>query len=533
MIPTTRFTLAALASLAFAIPFTAFAEDVVTKTDGGKLKGKVLVDAPDVVKIKTAGGVITLPRDEVQSVQREKDVAEQLSTRIKEIEKAQTAAKWLELAGWCDEHDLWVAELDALKKVVKLDPDNEKAWVQLGYRQLKGKWVPEGEYYAAQGWSQVDGRWVSPQDKEKLDQGLVKWGGDEWVTKEEADRREKAAEAEAEHERQGVKTNPGAKPESAEPSTPTTPTAPKVVAKKGKEEKPRFFEGKLLYTKSRDQILKQLDAIANETIPPLAGRKGAEFDPLDDPAQAAAIKRLKAYRYLSDVPTDIELDTDEAVLCTAACKLLNIVGHLTHTPDKPAGCPDRLYKVGYEGTSHSNLAQASRGINAVQGVDMWMDDSDQSNIDRTGHRRWCLNVSMKKTAFGVMGQFAAMYSMDHGHEVLPYDAVLYPARGYFPANMLAHDAAWSAYLSNRFSQAKESEVKVTVTPVDQNMKKGPPLELDYYHIDGGGYGTGVSCIIFRPKGADRSPGSRYWVEIKGTKDSSGADSPLEYLVEFF
>ena len=267
-------------------------------------------------------------------------------------------------------------------------------------------------------------------------------------------------------------------------------------------------------------------------VPPLVKPKGAEFEPTADALQAAALRRLRQYRYLSDVPYDVDLNGEQAVFAAAAVKLLDMVGHLDHTPQKPNGCPENLYKAGYHGTSHSNLHQASWMPTCVSSVDAFIFDSDKSNIDRVGHRRWCLNATQKTVAFASFKQFAAMYALDQGRQAGPYDAVLYPARGYFPISHWQKNAAWSAHLSTRFSPVQNpSDVKVTVTPMDANFKKGAALEIEYFNVDSQGFGHGSSCVIFKPK-ATIADGARYWVEIKGLKEN-GQDATLEYLVEFF
>src|SRR5437660_11160793 len=89
----------------FATPF-ALAEDVVTKTDGAKLRGKILLDTPEEVQIKTAGGVLRIPREEVSSVERAKDLAAELASRTKDLEKHQTAKGGVDLAHCREGHDL-------------------------------------------------------------------------------------------------------------------------------------------------------------------------------------------------------------------------------------------------------------------------------------------------------------------------------------------------------------------------------------------------------------------------------------------
>ena len=47
----------------------------------------------------------------------------------------------------------------------------------------------------------------------------------------------------------------------------------------------------------------------------------------------------------------------------------------------------------YDGTSSSNLGQGYRNLSTAI-TDGWIDDGDTSNIDRIGHRRWCLDPRM-------------------------------------------------------------------------------------------------------------------------------------------
>lgn len=49
-------------------------------------------------------------------------------------------------------------------------------------------------------------------------------------------------------------------------------------------------------------------------------------------------------------------------------------------------------------------------------VDSWMEDGDDYNIDRVGHRRWLINPKMKYTGFGAVsgnrGTYSAVYAFD-------------------------------------------------------------------------------------------------------------------------
>src|SRR5208337_1811763 len=119
----------------------------------------------------------------------------------------------------------------------------------------------------------------------------------------------------------------------------------------------------------------------------------------------AALRHLMAYRYLVGVPyANLELDEEMNKCTTAGARLLEKIGKLDHTPANP-GLPEAEYKLGYSGTSRSNLASTGDLLKALE---LYMSDSDPGNIDRLGHRRWCINPTMQKTGFGKSGSFSAM-----------------------------------------------------------------------------------------------------------------------------
>ncbi|MFN0206166.1 MAG: hypothetical protein ACKVS6_07610 [Planctomycetota bacterium] len=258
-----------------------------------------------------------------------------------------------------------------------------------------------------------------------------------------------------------------------------------------------------------------------KTLPPQEGFKA------DDP-RLLALRRLQQYRYLCEVPFDgMELDAamNDATLWGA--KLCKAIGRLDHTPANP-GWPDKDYKKGYNGTSHSNL---SAGSSVVGSVDSYMDDSDPSNIDRVGHRRWCLNPRMLKTGFGNDGPWSAMWSMDSSRTKIPQiDLIAYPARGYFPREYFHRNAAWSiSFVSSKITPRAADKVKITVTPLDEWYAPArDPLPITDFYFNSDGFG-GSKCIIFRPKGAENAAGSKFFTEIS-VDGEEGAE--IRYLVEF-
>jgi hypothetical protein len=259
----------------------------------------------------------------------------------------------------------------------------------------------------------------------------------------------------------------------------------------------------------------------------LAPRKGAGASLRNE-----FISRLKQYRFLCGVPyEDLTWDAKCADLAEHASSICAKLNKMTHTPEKPPGMSDAEYELGKAGAGQSNLFT---GL-TVPGpcVDGWMDDSDPKNIDRVGHRRWCLNPSMLKSAFGAAGNYAAMYAFDKSNSAVPeWDFVAYPARGYMPVQFFGDRHAWSVSPNMaKFQAPVEAQIKVTIQPADAKLSPaGPALKLDYFHVDTGGFGSGPA-IIFRPAGFALQEGA-FLVEVTGLKPKTGEPAPLRYAVHF-
>src|SRR5689334_9610383 len=186
-------------------------------------------------------------------------------------------------------------------------------------------------------------------------------------------------------------------------------------------------------TRTADEIKKKLAEI---TAPPAKDPGGTASE------RDTALRRLKAYRYLAGVPyDDLTLDDDANAACEAGAGLCAKLGRLEHQPKNP-GLPEAEFDLAYKGTSRSNLGQGYRKLS--QALDGWMDDSDGGNIDRLGHRRWCLNPTMKKTGFGRVGEFTAMYVFDMSRKDVPdFDFISWPARGPMPVQYFKSGFVWS------------------------------------------------------------------------------------------
>ena len=300
-----------------------------------------------------------------------------------------------------------------------------------------------------------------------------------------------------------------------------------------------FVGGELILPRSEAMIGAKLAEIRKmkvatvapaEAIPAHRGVKQSEED------RAAGVRMLMEYRYLCDVPVEVSLDATYNAHDEAAAALLVAIDKLDHQPANP-GWPDEDYQFAKKGCGSSNLSMGSS--NPADAVRGFMDDSDASNIDRLGHRRWCLNPRMAKTGFGSAGKFVVMWSFDQTRKEVPdYEYVACPAAGLFPNSHFTAGEAWSISLNpNKYRQPDEKKIKVSVKPAQITLapaaiRTGADLKLNYFHVDTQGFGI-PNAIIFRFDRCTVQAGAAYMVEVSGLQTTGGAAATLKYLVEFY
>lgn len=242
-------------------------------------------------------------------------------------------------------------------------------------------------------------------------------------------------------------------------------------------------------------------------------------------------------RYIAGLPADVELNSSYNEYTQAAALVNAVNGGLSHYPDKPSGMSDDLYETGYYGANHSNLASgfANPADSVIRG---YMNDSDDSNIDRVGHRRWILDPDMKYTGFGQVGRYSGTYAFDMSREsTFTGDYVAWP-----PANMPME--LYSSYGNYAFSVTLGSAYdypeiwKVTVDIKSSKLNKSWHLDgydeystdySKYLTVNNGNYGA-PKCIIFN---VGLFPANdKVTVTINGIT-KNGVSAPITYTVNFF
>ncbi|MCM1227428.1 MAG: CAP domain-containing protein [Clostridium sp.] len=254
---------------------------------------------------------------------------------------------------------------------------------------------------------------------------------------------------------------------------------------------------------------------------------------LSDDTLQKALNALNVMRFIAGID-EVELD-DNYNECAQAGALVNAANNdLDHKPAQPEGMPDELYQLGYTGTSSSNIGMGHFSLcdDVVHG---WMADESDSNMSALGHRRWCLNPSMKKTGFGNVKNYYCMYAFDNAFGSTEYSGVCWPAQ-VTPVEYFADPGYWSNSNSYPWSYSVGKAVKdpdsveVTLTDLNsgevQTFSKATSTKTHYFNVDNANYGK-PGCIIFCDRSMTYSAGDKYEVVIT----ESGSEI-ADYTVSF-
>lgn len=323
--------------------------------------------------------------------------------------------------------------------------------------------------------------------------------------------------------------------QEAEKNTPPEPKKPKTKPRTSRAFVKTWEQLQADFQKIRQKEIQYSGSLSSvpSNVSMFLPTPGSSTKPNDE------LKTLMRYRAVVGLPfEDLELDRAFTLHAAAAAYLLNTHGSLSHNPPCPEEdfSPD-LYRFAIQGTSHSNIFWGDSGMTGC--VRSFMKDSDPTNIVHMGHRRWCLNPSMKKTGFGEFGKFAAMWAFDTSRPLPDYDFIPFPARGLTPVNLLDATWAWSVTLNPKKYKLTSDVDKVTihVTPTRFDTQKKTftilPGELTVKDIHVSQMGFGVPlCVIFRPEGYECKPDTAYCVEIIGFSNTAGEPTLIQYWVVF-
>jgi len=282
----------------------------------------------------------------------------------------------------------------------------------------------------------------------------------------------------------------------------------------------------------------------------------------------SGLQRLNAVRRLAGLGS-VTMNEDLNVLAQKGSVVLAAGNQFTHYPEKPADMDQAFFEDAAAATAHSNLSYhghstTTSGTHFLPdflswSIDGYMSDSDVSNLQVLGHRRWMIDPRLTQVGMGAAHSYylqqdesgrvfyctdlysATYWDVDWDIEA-DYDFISWPASGLFPTSNFILDMtqsdAWSVALNpNRYQTPDESRVTVTLSgggkswTFDDSQSYTVADTGLYFSVSSEGCGEGAA-IIFRPDGIEAYDGV-YTVTIDGLKTIRGADTTLEYTVEFF
>lgn len=114
--------------------------DTLFLKDGREFGGKLVSDSGGVIKFKTAGGVLSFPKNEVDRVEKGATPADEYKARVKDLAKDDIEGR-LALARWCREEKLFGQRKKLLRETLKICPDHPGLRKESGQAWRGGKWV--------------------------------------------------------------------------------------------------------------------------------------------------------------------------------------------------------------------------------------------------------------------------------------------------------------------------------------------------------------------------------------------------------
>ncbi|MSR74028.1 MAG: hypothetical protein EXS14_00940 [Planctomycetes bacterium] len=206
-----RITLAVM-----ALVTTLLADDVTLKNGTVHKDLTLLKETPKSFEFVTLDGrKLTLSKDAIAERIAKPTALDEFKLHRRRLDLKNKDAV-LELAMWAKEKAIAREATALFEQVLKLDGENAVARNSLGFRKLEGKWVTEAEAakadavkqeasYKVRGWKkvkekwhrpidafriekdmvQVDGRWVLPAQKKKIDDGKLQHANGEWLIPED------------------------------------------------------------------------------------------------------------------------------------------------------------------------------------------------------------------------------------------------------------------------------------------------------------------------------------------------------------
>ena len=159
--------------IALALPLLAqekIGQDVIHRKGGSVLRGTIIEETDQYVKIATQHGVAQIPKSDIVRIDHAPTVEEEYRKRLKQTPD-DDAQKQYELAQWCKKFGLEGRATYHLFKALTADPDHAPTRIALGYVRYGGVWLPKKQVAKMiEGTNLVihQGRVITKQEYERL-----------------------------------------------------------------------------------------------------------------------------------------------------------------------------------------------------------------------------------------------------------------------------------------------------------------------------------------------------------------------------
>lgn len=259
-----------------------------------------------------------------------------------------------------------------------------------------------------------------------------------------------------------------------------------------------------------------------------------------------ALNTTNLMRFIAHLPSDIILNETFNTEAQAAAVVNAANNTMTHYPTKPKDMTDSMFSSGSNGAKTSNLGFGYSSI--VQSiVNGYMNDGDNSNIDRVGHRLWILSPKLKQVGFG-FANTKDTYSIGHtamkvidsnmyNNSSPEYDFISWPAHTAMPTKYFENEFPWSVSLNaDEYDSKKIGNIQVSLVRLTDgktwNFSHGK--SDGYFNISTGNYGYLPYTVIFRPNGKPSyQPNETYRVTISNLTKKDGQAATVEFETTFF
>ncbi len=177
-----------LAVLLLAGPLFA---DIIHLKNGRTLEGVILSDDGREIRLKTNFGAVTVKHADIARIEKKLTPIDEVRTRKAKL-RADDAEGHYQLALFCRENGLKKDEKQLYRETLSIDGQHPGANEAVGNVEYLGEWMSPAERdrrkaasseaeMRAKGLVRHDGKWVTPEDKARLEKGLVKHDG-RWMT---------------------------------------------------------------------------------------------------------------------------------------------------------------------------------------------------------------------------------------------------------------------------------------------------------------------------------------------------------------